>query len=135
MGAAGDIRMLTRGGIAGRERITRHLWRMSFGLYIATGSFFLGQQQVSPLSCAADRPRCPALPLDDLLALPRPLQQGLQSTTSAHADACDSLKLPTLWALHPVFSSSHDDGWCGVQWAWELSCASPRRFTTPSSRW
>jgi uncharacterized membrane protein len=46
--AAGDIRMLARGGISGRPRITRHLWRMCFGLFIATGSFFLGQQQVFP---------------------------------------------------------------------------------------
>jgi hypothetical protein len=40
--------MLASGGIAGRQRITRHLWRMCFGLFIATGSFFLGQQQVFP---------------------------------------------------------------------------------------
>ncbi len=46
--AAGDIRMLARGSISGRPRITRHLWRMCFGLFIATGSFFLGQQQVFP---------------------------------------------------------------------------------------
>jgi len=48
LAAAGDIRMLVRGGISGRQRITRHLWRMCFGLFIATGSFFLGQQQVFP---------------------------------------------------------------------------------------
>jgi hypothetical protein len=48
LAAAGDVRMLVRGGIAGRQRITRHLWRMCFGLFIATGSFFLGQQQVFP---------------------------------------------------------------------------------------
>src|ERR1022692_5020033 len=30
------------------ERIVRHLWRMCFGFFIATGSFFLGQQQVFP---------------------------------------------------------------------------------------
>src|SRR6202044_716290 len=48
LAATGDIRMLARGGIAGRQRITRHLWRMCFGLFIATGSFFLGQQQVFP---------------------------------------------------------------------------------------
>src|SRR5580658_3354944 len=48
LAAAGDIRMLARGGISGRARITRHLWRMCFGLFIATGSFFLGQQQVFP---------------------------------------------------------------------------------------
>ena len=48
LAAAGDIRMLAGGGIAGGRRITRHLWRMCFGLFIATGSFFLGQQQVFP---------------------------------------------------------------------------------------
>jgi hypothetical protein len=41
--AAGDVRMLLRGGVFGTQRIMRHLWRMCFGLFIATGSFFLGQ--------------------------------------------------------------------------------------------
>src|SRR5262250_3774173 len=35
--------MLLRGGVLGTKRIARHLWRMCFGLFIATGSFFLGQ--------------------------------------------------------------------------------------------
>ena len=48
LAAAGDIRMLVRGGVFGTKRIVRHLWRMCFGLFIATGSFFLGQQQVFP---------------------------------------------------------------------------------------
>jgi len=48
LATAGDIRMLVRGGISGRQRTTRHLWRMCYGLFIATGSFFLGQQQVFP---------------------------------------------------------------------------------------
>ncbi len=48
LAALGDIRMLARGLSSGRQRITRHLWRMCFGLFIATGSFFLGQQQVFP---------------------------------------------------------------------------------------
>jgi len=48
LAAAGDIRMLARGQSSSRKRITRHLWRMCFGLFIATGSFFLGQQQVFP---------------------------------------------------------------------------------------
>jgi len=43
----GDLRVLLR-GISGRRRIARHLWRMCFGWFIATGSFFLGQQQVFP---------------------------------------------------------------------------------------
>jgi hypothetical protein len=40
--AAGDFRMLLRGGLFGAKRIARHLWRMCFGLFIASGSFFLG---------------------------------------------------------------------------------------------
>ena len=43
LAAAGDVRMLVRGGVFGAQRIVRHLWRMCFGLFIATGSFFLGQ--------------------------------------------------------------------------------------------
>ena len=43
-----DLRMLLRGGIAGTARVSRHLWRMCFGWFIATGSFFLGQQEVFP---------------------------------------------------------------------------------------
>jgi hypothetical protein len=42
LAAAGDVRMLLRGGVSGARRITRHLWRMCFGLFIASGSFFLG---------------------------------------------------------------------------------------------
>jgi hypothetical protein len=48
LAAVGDLRMLIRGSISGTPRIARHLWRMCFGLFIATGSFFLGQQQVFP---------------------------------------------------------------------------------------
>jgi len=40
--AAGDARVLIRGGASGAQRIVRHLWRMGFGLFIAAGSFFLG---------------------------------------------------------------------------------------------
>ena len=42
LAAAGDVRMLVRGGVSGAKRIARHLWRMCFGLFIAAGSFFLG---------------------------------------------------------------------------------------------
>jgi hypothetical protein len=42
LAAAGDVRMLTRGGVVGARRIARHLWRMCFGLFIAAGSFFMG---------------------------------------------------------------------------------------------
>jgi hypothetical protein len=42
LAAAGDFRMLARGGVSGTKRIARHLWRMCFGLFIAAGSFFFG---------------------------------------------------------------------------------------------
>jgi hypothetical protein len=45
LAAAGDVRMLVRGGVFGQQRIARHLWRMCFGLFIATGSF-LAQRRV-----------------------------------------------------------------------------------------
>jgi len=48
LATAGDVRMLLHGGVSGTKRIVRHLWRMCFGLFIASGSFFLGQQQVFP---------------------------------------------------------------------------------------
>ena len=48
LAAAGDIRMLVRGGVSSARRIARHLWRMCFGLFIASGSFFLGRQRIFP---------------------------------------------------------------------------------------
>jgi uncharacterized membrane protein len=45
---ASDLKMLARGSIAGAQRLIRHLWRMSFALFVATGSFFLGQAKVIP---------------------------------------------------------------------------------------
>lgn len=43
-----DLRVPWRGGAEGAHRLARHLWRMCFGLWIAVGSFFLGQPQVFP---------------------------------------------------------------------------------------
>ena len=34
--------------LRGTPRLRRHLWRMCAALFIATGSFFLGQAQVFP---------------------------------------------------------------------------------------
>ncbi|NWG55011.1 MAG: hypothetical protein HXY28_14965 [Hydrogenophilaceae bacterium] len=48
MAAALDLNMILRRGVAGARRIARHLWRMCFGLFIASGSLFLGQMQVFP---------------------------------------------------------------------------------------
>ena len=49
-GAAGDVAMIVRRRIAGPARIVRHLWRMCAALFIAAGSFFLGQEQMLPAS-------------------------------------------------------------------------------------
>lgn len=43
LGALLDTRLAWVGDIAGKHRLARHLWRMSFALWIATASFFLGQ--------------------------------------------------------------------------------------------
>jgi uncharacterized membrane protein len=48
LGAIGDARMLRAGGLQGSRRVARHLWRMCFGLFIASGSFFLGQMKLIP---------------------------------------------------------------------------------------
>jgi uncharacterized membrane protein len=48
LAAIGDARMIRAGGIQGARRLARHLWRMSFGLFIASGSFFLGQMKFIP---------------------------------------------------------------------------------------
>jgi uncharacterized membrane protein len=46
--ALGDVRMLLGRRLEGAPRIARHLWRMCFALFIASGSFFLGQAKVIP---------------------------------------------------------------------------------------
>ncbi len=48
LAAVGDLRMIVTGGLRGRQLLARHLWRMSFALFIATGSFFIGQAKVIP---------------------------------------------------------------------------------------
>ena len=48
LATVGDVRMLVRRGIAGTQRIARHLWRMCFALFIAAASIFLARQQVFP---------------------------------------------------------------------------------------
>jgi uncharacterized membrane protein len=39
LAAIGDVRMIRAGGLHGSRRLARHLWRMCFGLFIASGSF------------------------------------------------------------------------------------------------
>jgi hypothetical protein len=46
--AAGELNLIMRGDFSDASRVARHLWRMCFSLFIASGSFFLGQPQVFP---------------------------------------------------------------------------------------
>lgn len=48
LAALGDWRLLRRPALGSVARLTRHLWRMCFGLFIASGSFFLGQASFLP---------------------------------------------------------------------------------------
>ena len=43
-----DAKVLLNRGISGGPRLARHVWRMSLAMFVATGSFFLGQQRVMP---------------------------------------------------------------------------------------
>lgn len=56
LAALGDMRLLMGRVLQGANRIARHLWRMCLAMFIATGSFFLGQAKVFP-----DALRKPAL--------------------------------------------------------------------------
>jgi hypothetical protein len=48
LAAIGDLRAIRAGGLRGSRRLARHLWRMCFALFVATGSFFLGQMRFVP---------------------------------------------------------------------------------------
>jgi hypothetical protein len=48
LAAALDLKVILGRGIAGTPRIARHVWRMCLALFVAVGSFFLGQQRVMP---------------------------------------------------------------------------------------
>lgn len=48
LAAAGDLRLIRAGGITGRQRIARHLWRMCFGMWVAAASFFWGPPRRIP---------------------------------------------------------------------------------------
>jgi uncharacterized membrane protein len=48
LASAGDLRVIRSGALKGAPRLARHLWRMSFALFIAALSFFIGQARVIP---------------------------------------------------------------------------------------
>lgn len=65
----GDLHVILRKRIAGVSRIGRHLWRMCMSLFIAAGSFFLGQQQMLPESMVGSPIQVGAV-IFPLLAIP-----------------------------------------------------------------
>jgi hypothetical protein len=48
IGGLSDIRVVRSGPLTGPSRLSRHLWRMSFALWIAAASFFFGQADELP---------------------------------------------------------------------------------------
>lgn len=48
LAAVGDLRMLVSRGVSGTRRLARHLWRMCFALFIASGSIFLARPHLFP---------------------------------------------------------------------------------------
>ena len=58
--AVSDVRVLRTGPLTGASRIARHLWRMCFAFWMATGSFFLGQMDEFP--AALQQPALMAIP-------------------------------------------------------------------------
>jgi hypothetical protein len=47
--AIGDLRLLLGRGISGTQRIARHLWRMCYALFVASGSIFLARAHLFPV--------------------------------------------------------------------------------------
>jgi hypothetical protein len=66
LAVAGDLRVMRSGRLRGASRLARHLWRMSFALFLASISFFprFSRMQVIPDSV---RPAVVALPMLALL--------------------------------------------------------------------
>ena len=48
LSAAGDLRMMWRGGLFGAKRVVRHLWRMCFAWFIASASVFIARPHLFP---------------------------------------------------------------------------------------
>ena len=94
LAAAGDVRMLVRGGVFGAKRIQRHLWRMCFGLFIAAGSFFLGP---------SNRP----LRLLSAVGLGQHLSPALFSTSLYLALTLLPLILLIFWLVRVRFASAY----------------------------
>src|SRR5262249_2376100 len=94
LAASGDVRMLLRGGMFGARRIARHLWRMCYGLFIASGSFFFGP---------SNRP----LRLLSTIGIGRHLPRGLFSIPVYLVLTVAPLVLLVFWLLRVRFSRAY----------------------------
>lgn len=56
-----DLRVARQGGLAGPDRLARHLWRLCAALAIAAFSFFLGQQDEFPQALRGPHNAIPAI--------------------------------------------------------------------------
>lgn len=56
-----DLRVARAGGVAGPDRLARHLWRLCAALAIAAFSFFLGQQDEFPQALRGPHNAIPAI--------------------------------------------------------------------------
>jgi uncharacterized membrane protein len=43
-----DFNVVRKGGVSGKNRIARHLWRMCFSMFIAVTIFFIGNSNILP---------------------------------------------------------------------------------------
>ena len=66
--AIGDIVILVRRGISGKQRIARHLWRMCLAYFIAVGSLFTGPGATAFPDALRD---------SGILSIPEPLILGI----------------------------------------------------------
>ena len=53
LAAIADLTVVLRGGVFGKQRIARHLWRMSTAMLIAVVSFLVGQAHIFPAAVRA----------------------------------------------------------------------------------
>src|SRR5580692_2479393 len=95
LAAAGDVRMLLRGGVFAAKRVARHLWRMCFGLFIAAGSFFMGP---------SNRP----LRLLSAVGLGQHLSPALFSTTLYLILTVLPLILLIFWLIRVRFTNTYE---------------------------
>ncbi|WP_284350843.1 hypothetical protein [Roseisolibacter agri] len=93
LGWWGDVRVARRGMPRGPARVRRHLWRMCFATFVASGSFFLGQPQAVPALLRV-KPVPTVLALLPLLLMPVYLWRYRDRRRRAAAAPTTDIRLP-----------------------------------------